>query len=74
MTALDAKLSDNAMRAEQIKERMQETAREVERLRVERAAKEQEARQTKTEEDDERVGGLYDWWVFHASLSLWRKN
>ncbi|OCB88534.1 hypothetical protein A7U60_g4349 [Sanghuangporus baumii] len=70
MTTLDAQLSANASRAEKIKERMQETAREVERLRVERAAKEQEARQTKAEEDDERVGGLYDW--FTASLALHR--
>ncbi|EJC98205.1 uncharacterized protein FOMMEDRAFT_171151 [Fomitiporia mediterranea MF3/22] len=70
MTALDAQLSDNALRADRLKERMQEAARDVERLRLERAAKEDQARRTKVEEEDERVGGLYDWLI--ACLTLHR--
>lgn len=66
MAELDAQISDNASRVEKVKEKVQDTARDVERLRVERAAKEEEVRQTKGEEEDARVMGLYDWCVLHA--------
>lgn len=63
MTALDSQLSDNASKMEELKERVQATATDVERTRVERATKEEEAKQAKAEEDDERISGLYDWYV-----------
>lgn len=63
MAELDSQISENALRLEKVKERVQNTARDVERLRVERAAKEEEVRQTKGEEEDGRVMGLYDWSV-----------
>ncbi|THH03412.1 hypothetical protein EW145_g6274 [Phellinidium pouzarii] len=70
MAAMDAQLSENAARVEKVKEKVQDAARDVERLRMERAAKEEEVRQTKAEEEDERVVGLYDWYT--ASLALHR--
>ncbi|KAI5118490.1 hypothetical protein M0805_003522 [Coniferiporia weirii] len=70
MTALDAQLSENAARVERVKEKVQDAARDVERLRVERTAKEEEVRQTKVEEEDDRVVELYDWYT--AALALHR--
>lgn len=63
MATLDTQLSDNASKVEELKERVQATATDVERTRVERATKEEEAKQAKAEEDDERIFGLYDWYV-----------
>ncbi|KAH8106541.1 hypothetical protein DFH11DRAFT_1236219 [Phellopilus nigrolimitatus] len=70
MASLDANLSENVSQVENVKVKVQDAARDVERLRVERAAKEEEVRQTKAEEEDERVVGLYDWYT--ASLALHR--
>ena len=61
MTALDAALSDTNAQVEDVKNALQDTARDVERLKVERAAKEAEAKQAKAEEEDDRIVGLYDW-------------
>ena len=62
MAAYDVQVSENATRTERIKEQVQDAMREVERLRVERSAKEEEARQTRGEEEDGRVGALYEWY------------
>ncbi|KLO09083.1 hypothetical protein SCHPADRAFT_879781 [Schizopora paradoxa] len=70
MAALDAALSDTHARVEGVKGQVQECAREVERLRVDRAAKEAEVGQMRVYEEDERVMGLYDW--YSASLELHR--
>ena len=61
MASLDAELSETNIRVEDTKNAVQDIAREVERLKVERAAKEIEARETKGEEEDDRIVGLYDW-------------
>ena len=63
MADLDAQISGNAARVDRVKEKVQNTAREVEKLRNERAVQEEEARQTKGEEEDGRIIGLYDWFV-----------
>ncbi|PAV14732.1 hypothetical protein PNOK_0981000 [Pyrrhoderma noxium] len=72
MAAYDVQVSENATRTERMKEQVQDAMREVERLRVERSAKEEEARQTRGEEEDERVGALYEWYTaliaMHRSL------
>jgi len=70
MTALDAALSDTSARVEDVKCQVQECAKEVERLKVDRAAKEAEVGQMRVYEEDERVMGLYDW--YSASLALHR--
>lgn len=70
MASLDAQLSENASNIEKVKTAVQDAARDVERLRVERAAKEEEARQAKAEEDDERIVGLYDW--YEEAISSFR--
>jgi len=70
MTSFDAQLSDNAARVEHVKTAVQDVARDVERLRVERAAKEEEVRLAKVEEQDERIVGLYDWCVSHPFLAI----
>ena len=70
MATLDAQLSDNAIKVDKLKESIQEAAMEVERTRVERAAKEEEARLAKAEENDGRIAGLYDWCAISTSLAL----
>lgn len=61
MHVLFDELERSNAQAEKSKTRMQETARDVERLRVERAAAESEVKQMRLYDEDERVMGLYDW-------------
>ncbi|TDL18800.1 hypothetical protein BD410DRAFT_830783 [Rickenella mellea] len=70
MASLDTQLSDINSQVEHVKLSVQESAREVERLRVDRSESEKEILRHKAEEEDGRVLGLYDWYT--ASLSLHR--
>lgn len=57
-----------------VKEKVKDTALEVERLRIERAEAEKEVKRCKAEEEDERVVGLYDWYIFRSSKLCDRNN
>ena len=62
LTMLDQQLVEAAGRVEGSKLKMQESAKDVERLRVDRAAKEAKVRELRDYDGDERVMGLYDWY------------
>ncbi|OCH96242.1 hypothetical protein OBBRIDRAFT_765746 [Obba rivulosa] len=71
MQTLDEALQAVTARVERVKERVKDGAREVERLRVQRAELEKQVMAGKDEAEDGRVVGLYDW--FTASLALHRR-
>ncbi|EMD39151.1 hypothetical protein CERSUDRAFT_134024 [Gelatoporia subvermispora B] len=71
MQTLDEALQEVTARVEQVKERVKDGAREVERLRMQRAELEKQVKAGKDEVEDGRVAGLYDW--FTASLALNRR-
>ncbi|KAI0071775.1 hypothetical protein K474DRAFT_1668617 [Panus rudis PR-1116 ss-1] len=68
MQKLDEQLQDYNQRIEDVKGKVKDGAREVERLRVERADVEKQLKICKSEVEDGRVISLYDW--FTASLKL----
>ncbi|PCH36230.1 hypothetical protein WOLCODRAFT_146165 [Wolfiporia cocos MD-104 SS10] len=69
-TLMDEQQSLNEQ-IEQVKEKVKEGAKEIERLRLERAETEKAARAGKEEVEDSRVIGLYDW----LTLSLaWHRS
>ncbi|KAI9060911.1 hypothetical protein FKP32DRAFT_994131 [Trametes sanguinea] len=70
MQELDDELQAVNERVEHVKERVKAGAREVERLRVERADLEKTVKTGQDEVQDGRVVGLYDWYT--ASLALYR--
>ncbi|CDO73345.1 hypothetical protein BN946_scf185008.g108 [Trametes cinnabarina] len=70
MQELDDELQAVNERVEDVKERVKAGAREVERLRVERADLEKTVKAGQDEIQDGRVVGLYDWYT--ASLALYR--
>lgn len=74
MADLDTQISTKATQIDQTKEKVQNTAREVERLRIDRAAKEEEVRQTKGEEEDGRIIGLYDWFVSFSCIDMYMQS
>lgn len=62
MVEFDEKVQDVNERVASVKEKVKESAREVERLRVERAEVERlRAEAGEAEVEDGRVVGLYDW-------------
>ncbi|KAI0640798.1 hypothetical protein C8Q79DRAFT_995022 [Trametes meyenii] len=70
MQELDDELQSVNGRVDEVKDRVKAGAREVERLRVERADLEKTVKAGKEEIQDGRVVGLYDWYT--ASLALYR--
>ncbi|KAI0832055.1 hypothetical protein BC628DRAFT_1530004 [Trametes gibbosa] len=70
MQELDDELQQTNARVDDVKERVKAGAREVERLRVERADLEKKVKAGQDEVQDGRVVGLYDWYT--ASLALYR--
>lgn len=68
MQTLDEALQEVTARVEQVKERVKDGAREVERLRMQRAELEKQVKAGKDEVEDGRVAGLYDWCV---ACQLW---
>lgn len=61
--------SNNARKAAAATQKLSEATREVERLRMDRAKKEEEVRQMRVdkEEDEKVVVKLIDWCVFHKT-------
>ncbi|KAI0954121.1 hypothetical protein AcV7_007442 [Taiwanofungus camphoratus] len=70
MQKLDDELQSLNEKVDHVKEKVKEGARDVERLKVERADMEKLVRAGKDEVEDARIIGLYDW--FTASLALHR--
>ncbi|KIM91719.1 hypothetical protein PILCRDRAFT_828 [Piloderma croceum F 1598] len=70
MQEFDEKVQGVNDRVASVKEKVKESAREVERLRVKRAEVEKGVKTGEVEVEDGRVVGLYDW--FTASLDLHR--
>ncbi|THH29862.1 hypothetical protein EUX98_g4336 [Antrodiella citrinella] len=68
MQKLDDTLQELNENIDHVKVKVKDGARDVERLRVERADVEKQAKVAQTEVEDGRVVGLYDW--FTASLAL----
>lgn len=63
MQSLDEELQAMNEKVEEVKGRVKEGAKYVERLRMERAEAEKQVKACKNEVEDGRVIGLYDWWV-----------
>lgn len=63
MAVLADEQSENARKAASATQKLMETTREVERLRIERAKKEEEVRQMKVdrEEDAQVIMKMIDW-------------
>jgi len=61
MQEFDEKAQEVNVRVAIVKEKVKESAREVERLRVERAEAEKVVKTGELEVEDGRVVGLYDW-------------
>ncbi|KAI0067005.1 hypothetical protein BV25DRAFT_1820158 [Artomyces pyxidatus] len=72
MQTMEDELQEANERVASVKESVKEGAKEVERLRLERAAAEKEMKARRDEVEDERVIGLYDWYT--ASLKLHRSQ
>ncbi|KAH9846268.1 hypothetical protein C2E23DRAFT_891034 [Lenzites betulinus] len=70
MQELDDELQSVNAQVDDVKDRVKARAREVERLRVERADLEKTVKAGQDEVQDGRVVGLYDWYT--ASLALYR--
>ncbi|TCD59893.1 hypothetical protein EIP91_011216 [Steccherinum ochraceum] len=71
MQKLDDTLQQVNESVDRVKVSVKDVAKEVERLRVERAEVEKQAKVAQSEVEDGRVVGLYDW--FTASLKLHRQ-
>jgi hypothetical protein len=69
MVTMDTTLLELNERAEEVKNRVKTGVKEVERLKVERAAKEEELKRTQRLEEDRRWPELYDWCVHSSRLS-----
>ncbi len=63
MQEFEEKLQHLNESIEKVKGRVKDGARDVERLRVERADVEKQAKASKNEAEDGRFVGLYDWYV-----------
>ena len=63
MVTMDATLIDLNERAAEVKNRVKAGVKDVERLKVERAAKEEELKRTQRLEEDNRWPALNDWCV-----------
>ena len=61
MQALDEELQEVNKKVEEVKGRVKEGAKYVERLGMERAEAEKQVKICKNEVEDGRVVGLYDW-------------
>ncbi|KAA1472400.1 hypothetical protein DENSPDRAFT_821193 [Dentipellis sp. KUC8613] len=74
MQMLEDELQHANDQVTKVKERVREGAKEVERLRIEKAEVEKEvsAIQVRDEAEDGRVIGLNDWYVYTAQLALHR--
>lgn len=70
MQKLDDELQGLNEKVDEIKEKVKEGAREVERLRIERSDVEKLAKTAREEVEDNRVIGLYDWQVAPLCISL----
>ncbi|KAF8576409.1 hypothetical protein K439DRAFT_661952 [Ramaria rubella] len=68
MVTMDASLLELNERAEEVKNRVRTSFEDVERLKVERAAKEEELKRTQRLEEDNRWPALNDW--YSAAVSL----
>ena len=68
MQKLDDELQGLNATIDEVKDRVKEGARDVERLRIERADAEKLARAGEADVQDGRVRGLYDWCVTNRSL------
>ena len=69
MVTMDATLLELNERATEVKNRVKGAVKDVERLRVERTAKEDELKRTQHLEEDRRWPELHDWCVTcHGSL------
>ncbi|KAH9926876.1 uncharacterized protein B0H18DRAFT_876042 [Fomitopsis serialis] len=73
MQKLDDELQGINVNIDEVKDNVKEGARDVERLRIERADAEKLVRAGEADVQDGRVRGLYDWYAaFTASLALHR--
>ncbi|KAI0051369.1 hypothetical protein FA95DRAFT_322276 [Auriscalpium vulgare] len=70
MQTLEDELQNANDRVGHVKESVKDGAKEVERLRLERAEAEKEVKARRDDAEDERVVELYDW--FNAALALHR--
>lgn len=61
MQKLEEQLQELNESIDQVKGKVKDSARDVERLRMERADIEKQARASKNEAEDGRIVGLYDW-------------
>jgi hypothetical protein len=74
MVTLDATLLELNERATEVKNRVKASVKEVERLKVERAAKEEELKRTKRLEEDSRWPALNDWCEPFSSSFLFGRH
>ena len=68
MAIMDTQLLELNERAAEVKNRVKASVKDVERLKVERAAKEEELKRTQRLEEDNRWPALNDWCVSSCIL------
>lgn len=64
MAVLDEEVSTGTANYNDLKVKVQNIARDVERLKVERTAKEKEVTRINAAKNDKRISSLYDWYVY----------